>query len=132
MERKERTMTPERFETLQETMQGCLKHAHLFRAWLDDGVETTIVRAEYDGLLAMVKQVFEELATGVRDGLDAADALEAMTEEYKIAEEIKLRVMGEMGDLQEAIAHTRTALRFPTAEDALTSIWKADFHNHRW
>jgi len=68
-------MTLDRLETLEPTIHGVLTHAAMFRQWLSDGDSTGIVREEYDGLCAMLTQVFMELCAGIRTLTEEVDGL---------------------------------------------------------
>ena len=58
--------TRERLDTLEQTVQGMLTQAAIFRKYLADGADTARVQEEYDGLRAMLATVFQELLTLAR------------------------------------------------------------------
>jgi hypothetical protein len=59
-------MELQRIDTLEQTVQGCLTQAALFRQYLTDEENTSILQEEYDGFRQMLATVFQEIFTLAR------------------------------------------------------------------
>jgi hypothetical protein len=64
-------------EMLEQTAQGCLTQAALFRQYLTDEENTSLLQEEYDGFRQMLSTLFQELvavALELEEAYQSADA----------------------------------------------------------